>query len=241
MISRVLIFSCVAVGVLTSTASAQTTKKPAAKKRPPNPAFRKVVDDPALPRVLLIGDSISIGYTVPVQDGLKGVANVHRIPVNGGPTTRGVASIDEWLGDGDWDVIHFNFGLHDLKYVDSKGKNTAVEKGVRQVAPADYRKNLTEIVGKLQATGAALIWRPTTPVPAESASRVAAAEGEYNAIAADVIRGKNIAVNDLNGIIASNPEYQKPANVHFTTEGSAAMAESVVASIQTALKNRDSK
>ncbi len=33
----------------------------------PNPAFAPIQDDPALPRVLLIGDSISIGYTLPVR------------------------------------------------------------------------------------------------------------------------------------------------------------------------------
>lgn len=34
---------------------------------PADPAFDPVKDDPNLPRVLLIGDSISIGYTVPVR------------------------------------------------------------------------------------------------------------------------------------------------------------------------------
>ena len=51
-----------------------------------SPAFATVVDDPALPRVLLIGDSISIGYTVPVRKALAAQANVHRIPENGADT-----------------------------------------------------------------------------------------------------------------------------------------------------------
>src|SRR5712692_6887545 len=74
-----------------------------------------VPDVPGLPRVLLIGDSISIGYTVPTRHLLTGKANVHRIPANGGPTTNGLANLDAWLGHGKWDVIHFNWGLHDLK------------------------------------------------------------------------------------------------------------------------------
>jgi len=69
------------------------------------PAFDPVEDVAGLPRVLLIGDSISIGYTVPVREMLKGKANVHRIPANGGPTTNGLAHIDEWLGEGRWDLI----------------------------------------------------------------------------------------------------------------------------------------
>ena len=40
-------------------------KKPARK---PNPVLAPVKDDPKLPRVLLIGDSISIGYTLPTHD-----------------------------------------------------------------------------------------------------------------------------------------------------------------------------
>ena len=36
--------------------------------QPPNPAFTEVPDTPGLPRVLLIGDSISIGYTLPVRE-----------------------------------------------------------------------------------------------------------------------------------------------------------------------------
>jgi hypothetical protein len=76
-----------------------------------------IADEPGLPRVLLIGDSISIGYTLEVRALLQGRANVHRIPVNGGATEVGLANIEDWLGDGNWDVIHFNFGLHDAKYV----------------------------------------------------------------------------------------------------------------------------
>src|SRR5688500_10139469 len=83
-----------------------------AKKKAANPAFEPVQDVPGLPRVLLIGDSISIGYHVAVRDELKAVANVHRPATNCGPTTLGIEQIDEWLGDGRWAVIHFNFGLH---------------------------------------------------------------------------------------------------------------------------------
>ena len=53
-----------------------------------DPAFAPVTDDPKLPRVLLIGDSISIGYTIPVRKLLEGKANVHRIWENGGPTMQ---------------------------------------------------------------------------------------------------------------------------------------------------------
>ena len=62
--------------------------------------FRSMRDKPGLPRVLLIGDSISMGCTLPVCKLLAGKANVHRVPENGGPTTNGIAKIDSWLGNG---------------------------------------------------------------------------------------------------------------------------------------------
>ncbi|MFM7163849.1 MAG: SGNH/GDSL hydrolase family protein, partial [Planctomycetaceae bacterium] len=57
-----------------------------------------VADDPKLPRVLLIGDSVSRGYTQSVRKALAGKANVHRAPANCGPTASGLRNIDVWLG-----------------------------------------------------------------------------------------------------------------------------------------------
>ena len=119
--------------------AAEKEKAPPKKKKP-NAAMAQIEDVEGLPRILLIGDSISIGYTVPVRNKLKGKANVHRPRTNCGPTTKGVAEIDAWLGDGKWDVIHFNWGLHDLKYMGPKGQNLADPKAKeshQQVPPED--------------------------------------------------------------------------------------------------------
>ena len=119
-----------------------------------DPAFAPIQDDPKLPRVLLIGDSISIGYTVPVREALRGKANVHRIPADGGTTADGVKNLDTWLGTDKWDVIHFNWGTQDLKRVT----------GVQQVPIEQYEKNLRELVRRLKATNAKLIWFPSMPL-----------------------------------------------------------------------------
>ena len=188
-----------------------------------NPAFREVVDDPALPRVLLIGDSISIGYTVDTQDLLEGVANVHRIGENGGPSTRGLERIDGWLGNSQWDVIHFNFGLHDLKRTGD---------GLNLVPLSEYENNLARLIARLKKTGAKLIWATTTAVPDADLSppRKDADVVAYNKAAAKVMKKHGVAINDLYGF--SKPilsEIQRPANVHFTDEGSARLAEQVAA------------
>jgi len=69
-----------------------------------------------LPEVLIIGDSISIGYTPFVKQMLGGIAGVYHNPGNGRYTGYGLEKIEEWLGDESWDVIHFNRGLWDLCY-----------------------------------------------------------------------------------------------------------------------------
>ena len=108
--------------VCVASVSVDAQEKSKAKDTP-NPAFAEVEDVAGLSRILLIGDSISIGYTVPVREALKGKVNVHRPKANCGPTSTALKSIDAWLGDGKWDVIHFNWGLHDLKYMGPNGEN----------------------------------------------------------------------------------------------------------------------
>lgn len=217
-----------------------TAQKPAAKpvrKRAPNPAFAKVTDDPALPRVLLIGDSISIGYTVDVRKELDGVANIHRIPTNGGPTTRGLQSIDSWLGESKWDVIHFNWGLHDLKFVNSKLQLVDPSEGEYQVPIEEYKKNLTKLVARLKETDAKLIWRNTTPVPEGAKGRIPGDAAKYNAVAAEIMKKNDIPTDDMFSFV--KPQMDKlmlPANVHFTKPGSAALGEQAATEIKKALK-----
>ncbi len=107
-----------------------------------------------LPKVLIIGDSISIGYTSYVVENLKGVAEVRRHKGNAGPTIRGVAKIEEWLGQGKWDLIHFNWGLWDMYGWQSHKEDRS---------PEAHGKRLESLVGRLKKTGAKLIWATTTP------------------------------------------------------------------------------
>jgi lysophospholipase L1-like esterase len=200
----------------------------AAATNQPEPPLNKIVDDPSLPRVLLIGDSISIGYTSPVRTLLKGKANLHRIPENGGPTTNGIAKLDAWLGTSHWDVIHFNFGLHDLKLVSA---------GQRRISVEEYEKNLRQIVLRLKTTKARLIWANTTPVPppAGKLARLTDDVPAYNAAAARVMKENVIAIDDLFGLtLPQLSKIQRPENVHFTEEGYsvlAAQVASVIASV----------
>ncbi len=217
------------IGLTLPGKSQEPAAKKAAAKKKIHPSLVKVKDDPSLPRVLLIGDSISMGYTVPVRERLKGKANVHRIPANGGPTSRGLASIDKWLGDGNWDLIHFNWGIHDLKHMEG-GKN--------QVVAEDYEKNLRTLVGRLQKTGAKLLFASTTPIPKGKLNpdRTFDDETKYNLIAAKLMKELEIPVNDLHGYMMPRfEEFHKPQDLHYTDEGSDFLADQVAEEIASRL------
>lgn len=190
-------------------------------------ALQAIDDVPGLPRVLLIGDSISIGYTVPTRDLLRGRANVHRPLTNCSATSTGLSQMKSWLGDKTWDVIHFNFGLHDAKLP---------PEGVRH-APLDvYEKNLRQLVKQIQATGAKVVFATTTPVPNGgnlSPTRRFGRIDDYNATAWKVMSEMGVTMNDLGVAIAPHVEKLQIRNdVHFNADGSKLLAKHVAASIE---------
>ncbi|PQO42600.1 SGNH/GDSL hydrolase family protein [Blastopirellula marina] len=209
--------------------------------------------DPALPNVLILGDSISIGYTLQVRKALEGKANVFRPHTADGTkaencsgTTKGVEAIDRWLGDRKWDVIHFNWGLHDLKHVTEPGGNK-VSKAASdpvQATVEQYAQNLEQIVAKLKATDAKLIFATTTPVPAGTSGvlREPEAPPKYNAAAVKIMQANGIEVDDLFAFCQPRlAELQRPKNVHFTDKGSQELANQVSAAIEKALHEKSAK
>ena len=197
------------------------------------PEFQPVEDVPGLPRVLIIGDSISIGYTLALREALEGVANVHRPPENCESTREGLAKLDQWLGGGKWDVIHFNWGLHDVKYIDENGERAPVADGTQKVPFEEYGKNLEELVRRLQETGAVLIWRPTTPIPEGAHGRIPGDEAKANRIALEIMKRHNITVDDLNAFIRDQQiPHVKPDDVHFDQESSEKLGQRAAETIR---------
>jgi acyl-CoA thioesterase-1 len=156
--------------------------------------------------------------------------------VNCAATIHGLKSLEKWLATGGenkkWDIIHFNWGLHDLKYMGPNGENLAdpkAETSKQQVAPEAYEKNLRELVKRLKKTGARLIWRNTTPVPTGARGRVPGHSAEYNKIAARVMNEMKVEIHDLYSFAKTNAaKIQKKADVHYTRAGSIQLAEEVV-------------
>lgn len=184
-------------------------------------AWDFVADVPGLPRVLLIGDSVSRGYTQAVRVALAGKMNVHRAPENCGPTANGVKKIEVWLGDGKWDVIHFNFGIHD-----------------RSTPLADYQQRLEQLVERMSKTGAKLIWASTTPIPDDlPKNQRASSIIERNTRAMEVMMKAGVTSDDLFGAISPHlGDLQNPNDVHFNGKGYEFLGAEVAKSLQAALK-----
>lgn len=165
-------------------------------------AWDYVQDDPSLPRVLIIGDSISRGYTLPVRHALAGKANVHRAPANCGPSAKGMRDLDQWLGDKPWDLIFFNFGIHD------------------RANPEVYGVNLEQIILRLKNTGASLVFANTTPLPEGSGTYRREDSLRINETALPILERHGIPICDFFSLMMPVlAEFQTPNDCHFNNPG----------------------
>ncbi len=198
--------------------------------------------DSTLPNVLLIGDSISIGYTLETRALMKGKANIYRPilqgkdePWNCGHTGSINAALDRMLAGPKWDVIHFNTGLHDLKRINRKPGGRHDDPTIPPVfSLKQYRQNLEEIVVSLKKTEAKIVFATTTPYPdGVYPSRLPADAITYNKVAVEIMKKHGVIVNDLHS--ASLPhlkEWQIEKNVHFNPVGRQKLAELVAEAVK---------
>ncbi len=171
------------------------------------------------PRILIIGDSISMGYTPYVAEALADAAEVVHNPGNAGDTSHTAANLEAWLAEARPAVVHFNCGLHDIK--------VSRETRAHQVPLAAYRTNLERIVGRLERCGARLVWASTTPVidarhqAAKEFDRYDRDVDNVNAVAAEIMEQAGIPVNDLHAAAMSGglEELLTDDGVHFTDQG----------------------
>ena len=196
--------------------------------------FRYIEPVEGLPKVFIYGDSISIGYTEYVRASLSGKACVYRLQENGGSSDTFIPKMEKlkktmfrpYLKNGwnfKWDLICFNVGLHDLKYLKNGKLN---KKEGKQVSSLEtYEKNLIGIVEYLKTTypHAKLIFSTTTPVPEGEPGRNAGDSKKYNEVAKKVMRKyKDITIDDLYKFsVPIHKKYaQSEGNVHYLPEGS---------------------
>ncbi|MCC2686416.1 MAG: signal peptide protein, partial [Paenibacillaceae bacterium] len=150
------------------------------------------------------------------------------------------ASLEQHLGEGRWDVIHFNWGLHDIAYRNPESQEQGHRdkiNGTLSTEPDRYKSNLEQIVALLKQAGTKLIWASTTVVSPDEAGRFEGDEVKYNEIATEIMEANGIIINDLYSVTRQfGPEmFTAPGNVHFTKEGYEKLAEQVASKIQSAL------
>lgn len=229
---RTLLLTIILCGICFSPVLAQEKAKP----DPFHDPFANPVDNAALPRVLIVGDSISIGYTPRVRRLLDGKANVHRPNTNCRWSAYGAEHIDEWVGDLKWDVVHFNFGLWDWYGWSQPVKAT----------PESYAKSLDTIVTKLKAkTDAALIFGVTTPpcIGPEKKVKFVVSEDrakEFNDAAIAVMKKHGVKINNLYDVIGEDREkYQKGEDdVHYNDAGRDRLAKAVAEKIEATVNTK---
>jgi lysophospholipase L1-like esterase len=179
-----------------------------------------------LPRVLLLGDSITRAYYSAVAERLKGKAVVARLATSkcaGDPVL--VQEVSLLLSQYHFDVIHFNNGMHGWGYSEQT-----------------YQEGLKQLIDTLKkdAPGARLIWATTTPVrdPAEL-SHLADRTGRVqarNKLAGTIVAAQGIPVDDLYSLVINHPEYWKPDGVHFNDSGVAVESAQVAQRISELLR-----
>lgn len=191
-----------------------------------------------LPLVVLVGDSIRLGYAPFVAEQLKGKAEVISPAENGGDSAHVLAHLDEWVIKRKPAVVHFNAGLHDIKIDRKTGKH--------QVELDAYRSNLDAIRQELErATSARLIFATTTPVIdarhnlVKPFDRREADVLEYNRVALEVMSASAlVTINDLHAAadrLGSNAALGEDG-VHFTKEACAELGDEVAGVIEQALR-----
>jgi hypothetical protein len=194
------------------------------------------------PLVVLLGDSIRMGYETTVVADLADVADVWAPEDNCQHTAYGLAHLRKWLGGRDPVLIHVNFGLHDFYLSNSKTPRHTI---------AQYQANLDAIFDWLAAhTHAKIIFANTTPVIEERQitsdvyHRLVRREADvdrYNAAAMEVVHRRGIPVDDLHQVVIERGGVEslgKYDGVHFTPEGFRVLGDAVAQNIRQALAKK---
>jgi len=185
-------------------------------------------DDKSLLRVLLIGDSISVGYSPKVTRELEGTFHVDRLANS--KAVNDPAHLKEtvyMLGEYPYAAVHFNNGLHGCHLPDD-----------------DYADHLEKYVLLLKkhAPNVPLVWAASTPVtvngdvqtldPKTNAQVLA-----RNERAATIMKKYNIPVNDLYTLVIGQPDLRSTDGYHYNEQGYDQMGRAVANAIRQATQN----
>lgn len=189
------------------------------------------------PKVLIIGDSISIEYTHYVKEYFNGEARIMHNPGNAQHTGVGLDKLKDWLDDKEWDIIIFNWGLWDLYHREqyrNEKKNQPIPSRKITCTLDEYTSNLDSIAGILKMTQAKLMFVTTTYVPENAVGRFTTDVIKYNEAAKKIMKKHSIIVIDIYEPSRSiHEKFRKSlTDVHYTNEGYQKLSELIINNIE---------
>lgn len=186
---------------------------------------------------LIVGDSISLGYTPHVQ-------TVDPNATHNGPcfeqpyrpvvgqdnnaewSGHAAKCINAWLATGHYSVVHVGVGMWDLLACEPQG-----------VTPlSDYLQNLQTILDAIRASGARPIFATITPVLPDNKYCVdPALVKQYNDALRSMMQSQGVQVDDLYGdMLPYQSQYHLPQDIHFDNAGYEFLASEVLGSFDSA-------
>jgi hypothetical protein len=177
-----------------------------------------------LPRVLLIGDSITRAYYAGVEEQLKGKAWVARIATSkaiGDPAL--LAELAVFMGEAKFDVVHLNIGMHGWSYTEE-----------------EYGRGLPALLAAVRkgAPGAKIIWGQTTPIRADREKGASNARiAERNRIAREFFSREGVPVDDLHALMLPHSDLHSD-DIHFAKAGNALLSVQVAGEVERLLPKR---
>lgn len=183
-----------------------------------------------LPKVYVLGDSISIHYGPFLQQYLRGVMDYARkegedeallnldnpAGANGGDSARVLAFLEakSRAGGIDTDVLLVNCGLHDIR--------TDPQTGARQITSERYAENLRAIIATVATMKPKLVWIRSTSLNETVHNsrdvgfhRFTADLDAYNAIADTIMREAGVPIIDLHTFTLNLGDDLYCDHVHF--------------------------
>lgn len=181
---------------------------------------RPETPNPALPNVLLVGDSITRAYYNATAAALAGKANCYYFAAS---TSVGDERLGPQLAEYfkmigvRFDVVHFNNGMHGWGYTEE-----------------EYRQYFPELIAAVRAGApkAKLVWATITPVRKDKPGGATNARIDArNAIAEGIVKKQGIPIDDQHALMMPHQNLHAD-DVHFTAEGSAMEGRQVAESVE---------
>jgi acyl-CoA thioesterase-1 len=196
--------------------------------------------DAPLKNILIIGDSVSKCYSSYICEYMPKDYAVFHNKNNALDSSSGRRRLDLWIDKRHWDLVYFNFGLHDIihdRAIDKSCKDVSCK--LQRTSVESYKANLKSILFSVKQYSSNVVYALTTPFlpDVKDSFWVSSDVPLYNAIAIEIMEGQGVPIDDLYSVVISNlQKIQVKQDVHFTPEGCKTLASRVAQTISGVLK-----